>query len=87
MVVREEPFQRTVEPFRNPDPLTVSVKAGPPAVAEVGETPDRDGVGALITNVSAPDVVPPGFCTVTLALPCEAMRLADTEALSWLLLM
>ena len=30
------PFQSTVAPERNPVPLTVSVKAGPPAAAEVG---------------------------------------------------
>lgn len=36
VVVRALPFQRTVEPLMKFDPLTVNVKAAPPAVAEVG---------------------------------------------------
>jgi hypothetical protein len=32
------------------------------------------------------EAVPPGFCTVTFAVPCEARRLAVTDAVSWLAL-
>ena len=67
---------------KKPEPLTVTVKAGPPAVAELGERPAIEGVGGLIVNVSALEVAPPGFCTVMLALPCEAIKLAGTEALN-----
>jgi hypothetical protein len=41
----------------------------------------------LIVNVNVFDVAPPGFCTVTLAVPCEATRLTDTEAVNWVALM
>src|SRR2546421_3141544 len=36
VVVRAEPFHLTVAPLKKPEPLTVRVKAAPPAVAEVG---------------------------------------------------
>src|ERR1700681_3858745 len=36
VVARGDPFHCTVEPERNPVPVTVSVKAGPPAVTELG---------------------------------------------------
>ncbi len=38
-------------------------------------------------NVNALEVTPPGFCTVTFAVPCDAIKLADTEAVNWLALM
>ena len=34
-------------------------------------------------NVRAFDVLPPGFATVTLAVPVEAMSLAGIAAVSW----
>jgi hypothetical protein len=40
----------------------------------------------LIVNVNGLEAAPPVFCTVTLAEPCEAMRLADTDAVNWLAL-
>lgn len=85
-VVNEDPFQSTVAPERKPEPLTARVNAGPPAVAELGLSPEMEGVGALIVNVSAFDVAPPGLRTVMLALPCDAIRLTDTEAVNWPLL-
>jgi hypothetical protein len=39
-------------------------------------------VKAPIVNVTAFDVAPPGFATVTLAVPDEAIRLAGTEAVN-----
>ncbi len=36
VVANGDPFHCTVEPERKPVPVTVSVKAGPPAVAELG---------------------------------------------------
>jgi hypothetical protein len=38
--------------------------------------------GATV-NVTALDVLPPGFATVTLAVPGEAMSLARIDAVSW----
>jgi hypothetical protein len=39
--------------------------------------------GAEIVNVRALDVLPPGFATVTLAVPGEAMSLARIDAVNW----
>jgi hypothetical protein len=55
-------------------PVTVSVNAGPAAVALEGEMEVTVGagfVGALMVKVSALDVPPPGagVCTVTFAVP------------------
>jgi hypothetical protein len=73
-----------VEPDKNPEPFTVSVKPGPPAVAELGLRFEIEGVGALTVKVSALVVAPPGFWTVMLAEPGEAIRLEGTDAVNWL---
>ena len=39
--------------------------------------------GGEMVNVRAFDVLPPGFATVTLAVPGEAMSLARIDAVSW----
>src|SRR5262245_59700054 len=49
-VVRSLPFQRRVEPFTKPAPVTVKAKAAPPAVAEVGFNLVMDGDGLLIVK-------------------------------------
>jgi hypothetical protein len=71
-------------------PVTVSVKAAPPAVALAGEIELSVGLGfgALIVNVCAPEVPPPGagFDTVTDAVPAEAMSAAVICAVSCVLL-
>ena len=36
-----------------------------------------------IVNVTALEVLPPGFATVTLAVPGEAMSLARIDAVNW----
>jgi hypothetical protein len=51
VVVRFDPFQLTVEPETKPVPFTVSVKAAPPALAEVGLRPVVVGTGLLIVKV------------------------------------
>jgi hypothetical protein len=87
VVGTEVPFHITVAPDTKLDPFTVRVNAAPPAVAEFGLRLDSESVpDGLIVNVNAFDVAPPGFCTVTFAVPCEAMRFADTDAVSWLAL-
>jgi len=65
VVVRLAPFHRTTAPLRKFVPFTVSVNAGPPAVAVLGDSDVRVGAGPLTVNVSALDVLPSGFCTVT----------------------
>jgi len=66
-----------------PEPLTVKVNAGPPAVTELGERLVIAGTGeGAIVNVKALEIAPLGLATVTLATPGEAIRLAGTKALS-----
>src|SRR2546428_113092 len=60
VVVRTAPFQRTVEPFTNPVPSTVSVKAAPPTAALFGTSPVIVGMGLSTGNVCATEVPPPG---------------------------
>ena len=87
LVDKADPFHITVAPDAKLDPFTVRVNAAPPAVAEFGLRLDSESVpDGLIVNVNAFDAAAPGFCTVTLAVPCEAMRLADTAAVNWLAL-
>src|SRR3989454_1016756 len=89
VVVRVAPFQRTVDPFTNPVPLTVSVKAAPPTVALVGVSPVIVGMGLLTGNVCAAEVPPPGVGvnTVTCGVPAVAMSAAGIAAVSWVALM
>src|SRR6476469_8370236 len=87
VVVRFAPFQLTTEPFTKLLPFTVSVKAGPPAAALLGESVVNVGVEALlIVKVRALETAPPGFCTVTEALPAAAMSAAGIAAVSWVAL-
>ena len=68
-----------------PEPMTVMVKAGPPGEAEFGDRLDRISVDeGLIVNRRVFEMSPPGFITLTLAVPGEAIRLAGTKALNWL---
>ncbi len=68
------------------EPVTVSVKADPPAVAELGLKPltPGTGFGAVIVKLTPFDVPPPGvgLNTVTVAVPAVAMSEADIEALT-----
>lgn len=77
VVVRLEPFQRTVEVLTKLDPLTVKAKALEPAVAELGEIERTMGEGfgtALTVNACVDDRPPPGagVNTVTLEIPTAA---------------
>ena len=88
VVVKVEVFQCTFEPETKFDPLTVSVKDAPPAVAPLGEIELIAGNGLLTVNVFADDVPPPGpgFVTVTLIVAPVAMSVAGIEAVSVALL-
>ena len=83
LLTSAKPFQFTADPERKPEPFTVNVNAGPPAVTELGERLEIEGVGALIVKISERDTIPPGFATVTLAVPGIAIRLGATDAVSW----
>ncbi len=84
VVVRFDPFQRTTDLATKLLPLTVSVKAGPPAAAEEGLRLLVVGAGLLIVKVRAPEVPPPGagLNTVTEAVPAVAMSAAVIAAVS-----
>src|SRR5258708_5273303 len=75
------PFHCTADPGTKFVPTTVRVKAGSPefAVAGVSEVI----VGVLIVNFNEVEIGAPGFCTVTLAEPGEAIRLASISAVTW----
>ena len=64
VVVRLMPPKLTAEPVMNPVPLTVSVKAGPPAVAELGLRLVMVGAGfgaaeVVKETVAGPEAAPP----------------------------
>ena len=87
VVVRFVPFHLTTELEMKLVPLTVSVKAGPPAVADEGLRLVVVGTGlsgTLIVKVWALEVPPPGvgLKTVTLAVPAVAMSAARIEAVT-----
>jgi hypothetical protein len=65
-----EPFHCAVDPGTNPEPLTVRVNAGPPAIAELGLKLLTVGVGTLIVIARAcgAEMLPTLSLTVTLKL-------------------
>ena len=75
-----EPFQSTTAPEANPLPFTVSVKAGPPAIALAGTSELITG-GALMVKVAL-FVTPLESLTITVAVPGAAIRYAGTEAVT-----
>ena len=76
------PFHKTVEFAANPDPFTVNVNETPPACAAVGlRLLIATGPGAVIVKTEPLVTIPLTF-TVTVAVPCEAMRLPGIDAVS-----
>lgn len=86
---RAEPFHRMLAPERKLDPLAVSVKALPPAMAEFGDKLDSEGVTALMAKASALEIPPAGagLKTVTEPAPAEAISEDEIDACSCVLLM
>ena len=84
VVVRFEPFTWTTDPFTKFEPLAVSVKAGPPAVAVLGEMLASDGGELVTVKVSAVDVPPPGagLKTAMDSVPAAAMSDAGIAAVN-----
>jgi hypothetical protein len=86
--VRPAPFQRTAEFVTKPVPFTVSVKPALPAVRDEGLMLVVVGtglLGAVIVNVCALEVPPPGvgLYTVTVAVPVVAISEAKIAAVNW----
>jgi hypothetical protein len=84
VVVRAVAFQRTTAPDTKALPFTVSVKTGPPAVAEFGLREAIAGAAAIVNG--DPLVVIPAESTVIEAVPAAAISVAGTRAVSWLAL-
>ena len=80
VVVSALPFHWTTAPEAKPVPLTVRVKAAPPAVAPLGLSEEITGP-PLIVKVAPPDVTP-FSTTVTVTVPGAAIRLAATCAVN-----
>ena len=74
----------TLEAGINPEPFTVSVKAGPPATAEVGLMEDTDGVAASMGKLTELDE--PGFETLIWETPSAASNSTGTVAVNWVAL-
>jgi hypothetical protein len=85
VVVRLEAFQRTTEVGTKLLPVTVRVKAWPPATADAGLSALVVGTGLVMVKVRAPEVPPPGvgLKTRTEAVPPVAMSAAPIVAWSW----
>ena len=81
--MRADPPHCTTEPLTKLVPVTVRVKADPPAVADTGLRLVVPGTGLLIVKGRGPDVTPPGFNTVTFTVPAAAISAAAIEAVSW----
>jgi len=82
VVVRLAPFQRTMEPVTKLVPVTVRVKAAPPAVAEEGLRAVSVGTGLLTVKLTELDVLPPGLATETGTVPAVARSDAGMAAVS-----
>src|SRR2546426_9431293 len=66
VVVRSLPFQRTTDELMKLVPLTVRVKAAPPAIVLLGEIELSVGAGLLLLEkVCAPEAPPPGVGLTT----------------------
>jgi hypothetical protein len=81
VVVRSRAFQRTTEVGTKLLPVTVRVKAEPPAIVDAGERLELVGEGLLIVRVRAFEETPL-VATVTWAVPARAMSVAEIAALS-----
>ena len=79
----------TTEPLTKPVPVTVSCRDELPTCALVGASPLVESIVGwleLMVNATVAEVPPPGFRTLTKAVPAVAINEAGTKADSWLLL-
>jgi hypothetical protein len=88
LVVRLLPFHCTVDPCTKPEPLTVRVNPGPPAIELDGATEVPIGPGLLMENTRGAEVPPPGagVNTVIWTVPAVAMSLDEIAAVIWVAL-
>ena len=86
VVARSAPFTWIRDPLTKLLPLTVRVKAAPPAITVLGEMLVSDGTGLLTVKVRAPLVPPEGVFTVIDSEPATARSAAVSVAVNWVLL-
>lgn len=78
VVVRADPLKFTTEEEMNPEPFTVKVKAGPPAVAEDGLSEVMLGTGLLpAPPPGAPRFAASSSMTSTQSLPLGAVKVCE----------
>jgi hypothetical protein len=84
VVTRSAPFHLTTHPETKLVPLTTSVKPGPPAVAEEGVRPVKDGTGLRMDRVNTLESPPPGdgLRTAIFTVPALTMSVEEMVALS-----
>jgi hypothetical protein len=82
VVLSSDPFQVTVVPELNPEPVAVSEKDALPAIVVFGEILVRVTPGA-VTLKGRVDVLWPPEVTPTAAVPAAIIRIAGTDAVSW----
>jgi len=82
VVARAAPFHCTTDDAAKLLPLTVSVKAGPPALALLGASELSVGAGLPSVKIWAAEVPPPGagVITVTSAVPAATRSPASIAA-------
>src|SRR6266567_2824598 len=71
----------TLEPETKPFPETVNCTPGDPAATEVGETLEI-ARSLKMAKLTAPETLPSGLLTVTMAVPTEVRRFAGIVAVS-----
>jgi hypothetical protein len=79
------PLKFTVAPLTKPVPVTVRVKAAPPAVALLGESEVMTGGGLVTLKLTPAEVPPPGagLVTVTGNVPTVAISAVVIAAVTW----
>ena len=78
VVVLADPLKFTTEEEMNPEPFTVSVKAGPPAVADEGLSEVMLGTGLFpVPPPGAPRFAASSSMTSTQSLPSGAVKLCE----------
>ena len=82
VVVRSEPFHRTMDPEPNVEPFTVSVNAAPPAGALDDESEVMTGSGAFTEKLAWVVDIPLGL--VTCAVQVAGSLLRTTLTCIWL---
>ena len=84
-MVRAAPFHCTTELLIKLVPLTVRVKAVPPAEVEAGLIPVIPGAGLSMLKFRELEVPPPGvgLNTVTAAIPAVPTSPAGIDAINW----